>query len=357
MLISVVMSSVFALGVAEYALDKYSDHLRSKESMTPGLIQYNSQRGWALTPNWQGVHQHQDYKVSYTINHRGFRGEFEGLPRDAGQRVAIVGDSFTFGFGVEDFETFSGQLERKANGTLQVLNFGVPGTSTDQQLLLIQDQVLGYKPNVIILVAYLANDLIDNQLGFPLQTENAKPFFTLVDDRLVLENVPVPRQRKPPVLANHTLSSVILGGLKAETGWLGQYLARSHVASLLGWRESIPPETLQQQFETKLAGPLKLFNALVLRLQDALRETNTRFILALLPGQSYLKTPDSISGQYQEYLRSKIKTGLAETGISVVDIGAQLAKDKPSEALYFPNDGHLNTAGHLQVAKILADAL
>jgi len=50
-------------------------------------------------------------------------------------RVALVGDSFTFGMEVPYEDTWGAQLERALAGDVQVLNFGVDGYGVDQAYL------------------------------------------------------------------------------------------------------------------------------------------------------------------------------------------------------------------------------
>ena len=63
-----------------------------------------------------------------------------------------------------------------------------------------------------ILVVYLGNDILDNMLSYPLQAEQAKPFFVLdKEQQLVTKNIPVPRIIKPAVLRSNTLTTIIFG--------------------------------------------------------------------------------------------------------------------------------------------------
>lgn len=84
----------------------------------------------------------------------------DGCPRPI---VAVIGDSFTLGQGVSDEDArFTGQLERllwersEIPGT--VLNFGVEGAETYDQLTAILPEVAKVKPDVIV-IAYLTNDI------------------------------------------------------------------------------------------------------------------------------------------------------------------------------------------------------
>ncbi len=96
------------------------------------------------------------------INSYGFRGPEVKLAQSEGTlRVAVLGDSFTFGQGVNYAESYPAVLEDQLqDGGIQaeVLNFGVPGHSTPQSVALAQARVTPLKPDVVLLSVF-ANDL------------------------------------------------------------------------------------------------------------------------------------------------------------------------------------------------------
>ena len=61
----------------------------------------------------------------------------------------MLGDSITFGTGVGDDETFSHLLD--ALPDLEVLNLGVDGYGTDQELIRLEREGLAFGPQVVIL--------------------------------------------------------------------------------------------------------------------------------------------------------------------------------------------------------------
>jgi GDSL-like Lipase/Acylhydrolase family len=119
---------------------------------------------------------------------------FAGIP--ARHRIAIVGDSFTFGLEVQYEGTWGHHLERMLGSEYQVLNFGVDGYGVDQAYLRYQRDVLPWRPDIVVLG--MINDdfyrtmgvygflkFIDSEMPFP------KPRFVL-REKIVPLNLPLP---------------------------------------------------------------------------------------------------------------------------------------------------------------------
>jgi lysophospholipase L1-like esterase len=125
-----------------------------KESRVPGLE-------YELAPDIDGVHR----GVSMRTNSLGMR-DGEPLPADTPHlvRIAAIGDSFTFGYGVNQGEDFPAQLEQLLNShesaggrRFDVLNFGVGGYSTVDEEAVLREKALPLKPDLVVL-AYCLND-------------------------------------------------------------------------------------------------------------------------------------------------------------------------------------------------------
>lgn len=148
-------------------------------------------RGWTLAPDLLDLPVFDGKRLS--SNSRGLRGVREhAVPKPVGQlRIAVFGDSFTFGEDVGDEETFAYQVERllTASGTAaEVLNFGVHGYGHDQMLLYLRETLPLYQPDVV-LVGYVSDDSLRNLTTF---RDYAKPRFRLREGKLLLEGTPVP---------------------------------------------------------------------------------------------------------------------------------------------------------------------
>jgi len=100
-----------------------------------------------------------------TINSGGFRGREYSIEKPSGvYRIVVLGDSLTFGQGVNDNETFPYYLEELLNKKnisakrFEVLNFGVPGYNTLQEVEAFKVKALKYSPDLVI-IAHVSNDI------------------------------------------------------------------------------------------------------------------------------------------------------------------------------------------------------
>lgn len=96
------------------------------------------------------------------LNSFGMRDDEVTLEKPAGTyRIALLGDSTAFGYGMPRGEYIADLLEERlrANGAkAEVLNFAVTGYSTDQQIAELRQQVLPFSPDLVLVIHHL-NDI------------------------------------------------------------------------------------------------------------------------------------------------------------------------------------------------------
>lgn len=357
--ILICSSLALVLVAAETFLRFRKQAIQKSDALAPGLVVYDRYLGWTLAPNWQGGHRHHDFDVGYTTNAYGFRGRFETPLGPKVRRYAFVGDSFTFGLGVNDDETFVHLLNSRAADGDFYLNFSIPGFSTDQEYLLIRRRVFDFAPAVILLITYLGNDLFDNQLPFPLQADNAKPFFELAGDKLVLKNSPVPLIKKSDAQAAVDLGQVVMGDAPQAGGGLMGKLKSLELFQLI--ERSLPPadEDFSALFEKRFDSALRLFGALLENIRNDCRQHDAGLVLVLMPGRSLVERPASQSAQFQEYLRARLVENSRQLDIEVLDLASYLKTyhREKDVRLFHPYEGHLTAAGHRVTADFIHSRL
>jgi lysophospholipase L1-like esterase len=154
----------------------------------PAYVVHDDRLGWRYRPGARARHRSDEFDVSIRINSRGFRGPEVPLERTPGRgRVLALGDSFTFGWGVEEEQAWPAQLARILD--VEVVNLGVSGYGTDQEYLLFQSDGLAYRPD-LVLVQVAPNDA--EEVLREVSYGRGKPRFGTRGDEIFLCNVPVP---------------------------------------------------------------------------------------------------------------------------------------------------------------------
>lgn len=122
--------------------------------------QFDPTLGWRHLPAVHAPFVNRDFSVTVTINSEGLRGREYPQQRNNKKRMLVLGDSFGWGFGVNDDESFPAILEQK-HPDWEILNASVSGYGTVQQYLYLQELIPRFKPDVVLLLFY-DNDFQDN---------------------------------------------------------------------------------------------------------------------------------------------------------------------------------------------------
>lgn len=133
-------------------------------------------------------------KAYIRINSQGFRDQEHEKAKAAGVfRVAVIGDSFAEALDVPIEDTFWTVMQRQLAGCralpakkVEVLNFGVSGYGTGQELIMLRRRVWDYSPDVVVLAFTIGNDIRNNSRV--LEPEKLRPFFQLRDHELIIDN-------------------------------------------------------------------------------------------------------------------------------------------------------------------------
>jgi hypothetical protein len=181
-----------ALGSVVIALTLCEICMRAAGISFPRFDRPDALLGGSLIPGASGWYT-QEGHAFVAINAAGFRDRDRDLvPPPGGLRIAVLGDSFTEARHVAQEETFAAVAERALAGCAaladrpaEILNFGVSGYGTAQELLLLRERVWSWHPNEVVLAFFVGNDLRNNTQ--PLQ-KGGRPYFVYQDGRLVLDS-------------------------------------------------------------------------------------------------------------------------------------------------------------------------
>ena len=150
--------------------------------------------GTALRPHAAGWAKGEN-RVWVRINSDGMRDREHSLVAPSGTvRVAVLGDSYMQATNVPLEKTFAAFLERGLDACLQrsarraeVLNFGVSGYGTAQELLTYRHKAMKYRPDVVLLAVYTSNDIFNNHRDLTESPASGTPYFVLRGSELILE--------------------------------------------------------------------------------------------------------------------------------------------------------------------------
>jgi hypothetical protein len=198
--ILVILWVIFCIAIADIGMGiLFRDRLVLHQDERNLTYRYDPQLGWFPIPNSKKIFSgNQTIHVEH--NARGFRDVEHVL--DARPRMLFLGDSFVWGYDVEQPERFTDKLRAKLTDW-SIYNLGVSGYGTDQEYLLLKQQYDFYRPQIVFLVFCTDNDDADNAHNVRYGVYY-KPYFTVDGASLSLRGVPVPKSENY-FFAQHTV--------------------------------------------------------------------------------------------------------------------------------------------------------
>lgn len=138
--------------------------------VSKGLYAPDPPRRYRLQPGFQGrITNRVEYDTPVSINKAGLRGP-EVEPKPGAFRVLALGDSFTFGVGASQEESYPSRLQeilRSRGKNAQVLNAGAPGFGVPDAVAWYQRWGRPLNPDAVILAVFVGNDFQDAAPSMP----------------------------------------------------------------------------------------------------------------------------------------------------------------------------------------------
>jgi len=179
--LSVVLGLIVSLCALELMVRVFTDQgLMNRYAYPKGLFANNYEEGDVgiyFTPNFKGEFAKGEISGQISINSKGCRDyerEYEGQGKF---RILALGDSFTFGHGVEFEESFLTILETLLNSkkdSFEVLKCAVPGGSPSDYLRFLKKEGYKYNPDLVMVNFFLGNDVITGNYDLANATKKKK---------------------------------------------------------------------------------------------------------------------------------------------------------------------------------------
>lgn len=308
----------------------------------PGIIEEaDLPLRWRLQASYEGVYHQQTERLRTTTNALGMRDPpFTEARRTAPVRVLFLGDSVTFGRGVEDGAPFPAQLEARwsarLGGGVACFNAAVEGYDTVQELEALRERGPVIQPTAVV-VGWYRNDVA-------------------VPSDAVKERV---------------IHGQFARDEEEYRDWKRRYvdnqaslLDRSALLRLarLWWKDRRTRAGLDERAEGldedhPSERGVERSKAALLAMRDWCRARGVPFALVLFPAREEVEANAPVHGPVSRVFAAFA----AEHGIPCVDLfepwSAWCAANR-GRTLYLPRDRcHPNAPGHAQVAAWLDDAL
>jgi lysophospholipase L1-like esterase len=264
------------------------------------------------------------------INALGLRGpELSRQPTPGRTRILALGDSMTFGFYLEESETWPERLEallRASGRNVEVVNGGVGGWTISSEALFLEERALALAPAHVI-VAFCANDIADLDPPVPVYEGQKR---AVAAGRGALEEA----------IFTSAIYELYLRVQVAWKHWLEERTGeRSHPLTSV----DVPPERADVLW--------RVYGSWLDRIQRSLAPRAIGLTLVYLP--DVYKLAKGIPAADEARLRALA----SERGISFVSPLADFV-GLPLEQLFLrPLDDHLAPDGAERVARALAAVL
>lgn len=317
------------------------------------IFQYHPVPGYTLIPEVRARIPHESGGYLLRANKAGFRCDREFTqPRTPGmRRVLLFGDSFTAGDGVSNGQRYGDLLEKEV-GQLEVYNFGLPGSGTDQQYLASCEFTGGIEHDLLV-IAVLVENIRRNVAAYRQYLDDtgrmvlyAKPYYTLEGDRLQLHNSP---PAKEPVPADGFQGA---DGETVDQG--GRFAGLRKLVRAVGLQELAQKVTRYQPVPEYDSPDSPAWRLTLAILERWIRDHAGPVLVMPLPLYQFVEgtsNPDAYRQRFRELADA--------TGCHLHDPLEDLWKYSAEErrGFRFTTDVHPTPLGHAALAKSLAAAV
>lgn len=329
-IIAMLLSTLIMLLVCEGIV-----RLVKPQQLAPVKFMYDKEIGLIHIPNLRGTeYRPGNYNIEFTNGDDGFRiTHKDELPDYVNKKIMFIGDSFTYGKGVNDQETFAYKLQQALiSDSVEIINAGVEGRGTDHALRSYQFYKDKYQPNTVIYFAHY-NDLADN-----IRDE----YFNVINDSTL-----TPKSFE-----------IMTGGTKEKLRKNKMYnclISNSHFFSLLKSvlvNLLIPDQIVRYEEGIDMDRAKKLTSIFIEQLKKEVKADGRKFLMYYIPSNHDIdaRVKGKITEQ-EEFFDNYYK----DKNIEFYNLSADFIDSGETNILknFYLLEGHWNPKGHQLVAEKL----
>lgn len=284
-----------------------------------GAFAFDPEIGFMHSPGFQGQsYRKGDFDVEVNINEFGFRQSNIDKQLRFKNRLLVLGDSFGFGLGVKEEESFCSILANELNKQqIGLINSSQVGQSVTQEVILGKRLIEKFDPELILICPYLQNDVLSDLNPTYMNYDWA--FGQSLDK-------------------NRRFKFVILDYIRANS-WLWQFFYHRVYSRVM---PNIGKFFSQAKISKEKTDPRKMLQPTLEALKELMKvcqENNIKLFVLVC-------APPSGSTEFDPYFIEFLNNN----EIRHIDLNGQMELSD-----YFKTDGHWNAKGHNKVAEKLVE--
>ena len=370
-LILIVFSSIFGLFLAEFTAK-----LIISNGSHPAFCWHVEQSPFATSRGYSLEHAHyqplssvahcsEEFSYTYNINSMGFRKSALPIREPS---ILAIGDSFTFGFGVKDDETFP--------ALIGAYNAGMWGNPFDIQFRAFQRNVFLVKPKIVVWGIYPPHVITMMPGEWQTNIPGDKTIFTPENkiSELIIRSIPWTSIGES-YLVKLAYKSLSIKSISFDSNKLVlrrdgyQTTAAILFDKNLGKTEYTDSDSVNESFNKELNSVLQQMTEYFSRAKEISDMQGFRIIFVLIPSRLNLRLYDADvsitnykNADFDPSLPSRlmsqtiIDAGFSESDIFDLGVLPDFRQGRWAE-YYFKIDAHWNDEGHKLVARFLQERL
>lgn len=303
---------------------------------------------------------YREFRYRITTDSYGFRRTYPFKNNEGIYSLAILGDSQSFGVGIEDEKTFASLLAK--NLGVSVLNAACPGHNTIEEFWTYQNRIQPFKPRHVLLFFFSGNDPYENYKNRDLYYGDSRNQPLLQNQ----QDFPVPTffENLKDFLSKHSAIYTSLIQLR-QYPQLNRFLYRYKLVNT-----TPPPELaiFKKDQNRKARAHWQITEQILSNLRDKVEANGSKFWIVFIPDryqldnaywQQWVSKYNLEPRDFDLTLPNRHLAAFSrKNGISFLDTTESLIKIRDQgKNVYWKIDAHLNGLGHKVIADFVASHL